>query len=363
MIEGIHFDGVRSRGRPARADLQVDGSLRIELLGGLDESGSAPILSSPFASVSISDRLAGVPRRLELPGLGTFETRDDDAVDRWLVARGRSPGLVHWLEDRWPVALFALVLVAGLTFLFVRYGVPAAAALAARELPPSLERRMGAQVFEALDEALLERSTLTQVRQMHLIQRFLELTHDLGGGYAYRFEIRSAPAIGANAFALPSGIIVMTDELVLLAKHDEELIAVLAHELGHVHGRHSLRMLLQSAGVSAIAAALIGDVGSASAVLGVVPMLLDAKHSRDFEREADAFARGLLARRAIDPGRFDAILCRMQAEVGDDDGVSRFLSSHPPTDERVRCADASDAAATGAVPRSGPPPKPTAPGW
>ena len=134
----------------------------------------------------------------------------------------------------------------------------------------------------------------------------------------------------------------MTDELVALAHHDDELVAVLAHELGHVRGRHALRQLLQSTGVSAIAFALLGDVSSASALFSAVPALIQAKHSRDFEREADGFAKGWLVRNGIGPERFDAILCRMQAEAdakgGDgEDGLVRFLSTHPATGERAHC--------------------------
>ena len=50
----------------------------------------------------------------------------------------------------------------------------------------------------------------------------------------------------------------MTDDLVELAKSDDEIIAVLAHEIGHVRGRHALRQMLQAAGISALAVALLG---------------------------------------------------------------------------------------------------------
>jgi Zn-dependent protease with chaperone function len=84
---------------------------------------------------------------------------------------------------------------------------------------------------------------------------------------------------------------VITDDLVKIAKSDDEIIAVLAHEIGHVRGRHALRQLLQAAGISALAVAVLGDVSSFSAILGAAPALLHAKHSRDFEREADTFAK------------------------------------------------------------------------
>ena len=81
-----------------------------------------------------------------------------------------------------------------------------------------------------------------------------------------------------------------------------------------------------------VALALIGDLGSLGSVVAAVPL---AQHSRQLEREADGFARGWLAERAIDPVHFDAILCRLSADA-DEPGLP-FLASHPPTAERARC--------------------------
>jgi Zn-dependent protease with chaperone function len=153
-------------------------------------------------------------------------------------------------------------------------------------------------------------------------------------GHEYQLEFRRGGKIGPNAFALPSGIIVITDELVKLAKRDEEIDAVLAHEVGHVRGRHALRILLQNAGVAALAFAVLGDVGSVSSLVAAVPvMLVQAKHSRDFEREADAYAREWLRAEGEPETAFDDMLCRLAKEDGD----MSYLSTHPPVGERAAC--------------------------
>ena len=300
-------------------------------------SAAELVLSAALIDVAVSDRLGNVPRRLQFADGGVFETADNDQVDAMLRARGGSANLVHWLEQRWPVAIASLVAVALLSFVFIRYGVPALAALAARELPASVDRALGAQTLGLLDRSALEPSSLPVARRQQLKQLFATMTNDLRDGHDYRLELRRSKRLGANAFALPSGIIVMTDELVALSRHDEELVAVLAHEIGHVRGRHALRQLLQAAGVSAIAFAVLGDVSSVSALVSAAPALLEAKHSRDLEREADAFARDWLRQRGIAPQRFDDLLCRMEAEAGTDPGAVKFLSTHPATDERARC--------------------------
>ena len=56
------------------------------------------------------------------------------------------------------------------------------------------------------------------------------------------------------------GTVLVTDELVELAKNDDEIISVLAHEIGHLQRRHALRMALESSAIAVLASAYLGDV-------------------------------------------------------------------------------------------------------
>ena len=77
---------------------------------------------------------------------------------------------------------------------------------------------------------------------------------------------------------------------------------MLAHEVGHLYNRHSLRIVLQNSAVAVIIAAVTGDLTSITALSATVPtVLMQAKYSRDFEREADAFAFSYLKSVDIDP--------------------------------------------------------------
>ena len=70
---------------------------------------------------------------------------------------------------------------------------------------------------------------------------------------AHRIEFRKS-RIGPNAFALPGGSIVITDELVALVDGDAAVVTgVLGHELGHVRHRDGMRMLLQASAVGVLA--------------------------------------------------------------------------------------------------------------
>ena len=333
IITGRYFDGRTSAGIEARLEFGADGNVRVH--------GMAEPVAVPLAEIRISERIGNITRRITFPGGAVFETADNDAVDQARDSfgmRGGSP-LVHWLESRWQVAVGSLVAVVLISIAFVQWGVPAVANWAAAVMPAKIDSAIGAGSLDVLDRVAFEPSELPKKRQQDLRARFVAMTKPLHDGHVYQLEFRHGGVIDANAFALPSGIIVMTDELVELAKSDDELISVLAHEIGHVRGRHALRQLLQAAGISSLAFALLGDVSTISGVLSAAPALLQAKHSRDFEREADAFAKQWLRENGIAESSFDAILCRLNSsdgEVKEEDDFDYF-SSHPSTSERARC--------------------------
>jgi Zn-dependent protease with chaperone function len=150
-------------------------------------------------------------------------------------------------------------------------------------------------------------------------------------------EFRAGGQIGANALALPGGILVFTDEIVALAQHDDELVAVAAHELGHVRHRHVLRQILASTGVLVVGQVVLGDVSGILDLAGGLPaILLQSGYSRDMESEADAHALAMLERACLPPRRFSDLLGRLDAAHGGELKAITLFSSHPDTRERLR---------------------------
>lgn len=328
MIEGRYFDGRTTAAQPASLEFGPDRSLRF--------AWAQETRQVPFESVRISARIADVPRRITFADGAVFETSANDAIDAALDAAGYggfARRLVCW-ERLWPVAIGALLAVALVSWGFVKFGIPALADAAARAMPPSVDAAIGSEGLVLLDKALLAPTRLPVARQQALRRRLGAMTAAIDDGHDYRLEFRRGLRVGPNAFALPSGIIVVTDELVAIASRDEEIDAVLAHEIGHVRGRHSLRILLRNAGVAALAVTVLGDVSSASSLAAAIPvMLVQAKHSRDFEREADGYAREWLRAAGLPDAYFDDMLCRLSQE---DEGLE-YLSSHPPLKQRALC--------------------------
>jgi len=224
----------------------------------------------------------------------------------------------------------------------VVYGVPIAARIAAESVPIDVETALGERTLGTLDSMGCGPSMLASKRAAELRSRFEALTHGLQDGFRYRLELRSCRAIGANAFALPGGTIVMTDGLVKLSQNDDEIVAVLAHEVGHVRHRHGLRLAFQSLGVGALIATLFGDAASLSAIIVAVPsVLVQTGYSRAFEEEADRYAFVRLKEIGISPRHFADILRRLEGSRGSGAPGERaldYLSSHPATEKRIERA-------------------------
>lgn len=334
VVAAIYYDGRSAAGQSATLRLQPGETIEI--------AGLPQHLRFDLSEVRFSDRIGGMARFLYLPDGAKCEITDNAAVDAYLAAHRpnratRLAALVHALERHWIAVLAAVGVTALFIWLAVDRGIPAAASAAADLVPLSVDIKMGEQALAFFDERLFEPSALTPSRQEELRTHFAQIAAPLVADERdVRLEFRHSEAIGANAFALPNGTILVTDELVALARSDTELIAVLAHEVGHLIHRHSVRGLLQGTGVAAVMVLLTGDVSSVASLAAALPVLLvESSYSRGFEREADAYAAVYLDRAGIDRTHFVAILERM-TEGGDLPGVIGYLSSHPVTDERVQ---------------------------
>jgi Zn-dependent protease with chaperone function/TPR repeat protein len=329
VLQAVYFDGKTSR-RHAVSMFVAAGRLKVV---GRD-------VSEQFDArrVRRSLRVANTPRWLYLPGGGACVTEDNDAVDRMTRVR-RYERILHRWESRPAYATVAIALVAAAVWLLVARVVPVAVEYIAERIPVETEAVLGRETLSSMDEHIFKPSTLSKARQASLSQKFAAMASAAGETARYRLEFRASPVLGANALALPSGIIIMTDELVGKARNDHEVLGVLAHELGHVRYRHTMRRLLESSATALIIAAVTGDVASATALAAAAPtVLLQLKYSRDSEREADRYAIDMMRKAGFDPRHLTALLGRIEPPRRVRRFVPGFLSSHPSTEEREALA-------------------------
>ncbi|HVQ61318.1 MAG TPA: M48 family metallopeptidase [Burkholderiales bacterium] len=325
-VRARYYDGKTSDHREVLVYPDPPGRLRVV--------GEGVDFSRRLADVRTSPRVGNSRRHLNFPDGSQCETDDNDGIDRILAGlKSEAPGrLLHLLESRTGYVIAALALTAGALWAGIVYGIPSVAKQVAFSLPVSTDKAIGRNALEGLDHMLLKPSTLPPARQKRVRDLFSKMISGIEGAGDYRIELRASSGLGANALALPSGVVVVTDGLVELSKSDDELAAVFAHEIGHLQHRHSLRRLLQDSATVVIVAAVTGDLSSVAS-LGAVPVvILEARYSRDFEREADDFALEYMQAHGRPPEAFAAILLRMQQ--GRSDGIP-YLSTHPATHERV----------------------------
>jgi predicted Zn-dependent protease len=157
----------------------------------------------------------------------------------------------------------------------------------------------------------------------------------------YKFHVIQSREI--NGFSLPGGHIYITTAMLKLA-NDNELASVLAHEVGHVAARHSLKTLKQSQEYDDIAkslGALTGVAGDVARDLGVtlgqiVGAGLLTFHTRDEEREADFLGVRTLPKAGFDPQGMVTMFQKLQRiEEQNSDLLGSLFSDHPDAEERI----------------------------
>jgi beta-barrel assembly-enhancing protease len=155
----------------------------------------------------------------------------------------------------------------------------------------------------------------------------------------YRFAVLDSPV--QNAFAAPGGVIFISKALVDILENEAELAAVLAHEVGHVAGKHAIRSIRRAQflqGVGTItAASMKGDNGKQfeSMIGDMQKVLFDKGLDKGMEFEADSAAMETTYRTGYDPAAMIAVLRKLQKIEATSEKKGSWFSTHPPLDERI----------------------------
>ncbi|MBI2884838.1 MAG: M48 family metalloprotease [Candidatus Omnitrophica bacterium] len=117
-----------------------------------------------------------------------------------------------------------------------------------------------------------------------------------------------------NAFSLPGGYVFVNEGLVKLAANDDELAAVLAHEIGHVTARHAVKRFESQLGAQLIQLASLAAArqGPAPQSVGVATQSMQLAYARQDELEADRLAVTYTTAAGFDSKAMLAFLDRMQ---------------------------------------------------
>jgi len=305
--------------------------LKVDDRGRVLIDGSDPV---EWKCLEVSVRVGNSARYLQFPDGRRFETSCNEQIDQLEQAFGTnsSSRWLHSLESRLRYVVLALLLSIVMGAGFIRLGLPALAEQVAGKLPPTILVSTGQESLRLLDQHLFRATTLPMAKRAELQNMMQRLNQHLGS--PYRLHLRDGGRIGANAFALPSGDLVVTDQLVRLSSHPDELMAVLAHEAGHVHHRHMARRVLQNSALALVISVVVGDLQAASGVLTALPTVaLELQYSRDFELEADRFAAEVMGQMGIETMRLSDLLERMEQQASAEE-LPGWLRTHPMAEER-----------------------------
>ena len=331
-FEAVYYDGKLSRARRVRVEA-ADGWLCVR---PREERDGAPVYY-PLSAIRINPPLGGGVRSITLPGEGgILESNMLFAVEALEKSAGsnRAARLLAATEARWKTALaalFALLLAFGLAS---RYLIPALADLVAGAIPEASMEGLTDRALAELDRGMFKPSGLDGWRRARIGETFAGFCEKAGQTPAPRLVFRSMEG-SPNAFALPAGVIVLTDQMADFVDSEDELLAVLAHELAHQRQKHALRQLFRNSGVYLMVSLALGDATSIAATAATLPqMLIERGYTREFETEADDLGIELMAKAGSNPPGILAFMERLLAKHPDAPDTSLF-STHPSTAKRI----------------------------
>ncbi|KWV52980.1 metalloendopeptidase [Bradyrhizobium macuxiense] len=319
----IYFDGTSSRRHIV--------ALRLGETLEIGEDG-ATLARWSYADIRRADSPSGILRLscLAAPSLARLEVRDARlAAD--LVAR------CFHLEDNLPnrkgvAAIVGWSLAAAVSIvLVVLFGVPRAAERLTPLMPDSFERRLG-DVADAQVKVIFDAKHCSNAAGQVAFEKLVgALRRSAGLDNAVQSAVLATSV--PNAFALPGGKVYLFNGLLAKAENPDEIAGVLAHELGHVRHRDSMRELIHNGGTSFLIGLLFGDITGSGALIFASRTLVTSSYSRDAETNADSFAIETMHRLGRPAKPMGELMLRVTGKEGGK-GLS-LVSSHPLTEDRL----------------------------
>lgn len=264
----------------------------------------------------------------------TFECKDEELL---LSLKKLYPGKAFFTkridflfnQSRTIIIALSCALI-GLLAVAYFYILPWFAETVADKIPLSIESQLGGTMYENVISQYQKDDSLT-----HKVNDFVK---EIDFKTEYPVEVTVVREDKVNAFALPGGHIVVFDKIISKMKTKEELAALLAHEVAHVHYRHSLKSISRSLSGYLLISLIFNDINGITAVLADNSnMLLNLNYSRNLEKDADEKAMGILQSNGLSLKGFTDLFTLLKKESNDSETLN-LLSTHPLTGDRIKFA-------------------------
>lgn len=221
------------------------------------------------------------------------------------------------------IILFSLIAASVLVFLlFIQYAYIL--------IPNSADIQIGLRVQQSIDQNVKLISDKEQINKVNLILNRVKPT---SSNFKYSISIIDTQEI--NAISLPGGHIYVFSGLLKNSANDNEIAAVLAHEISHSEKRHGIRQLISTAGYTYLFHAIIGagieEMESLQNISDISTLLVFLSYSRRYEEEADLEAIKILKKNNIPPESLISFLEKIDQNYN----IPSFISTHPKNADRI----------------------------
>ena len=228
--------------------------------------------------------------------------------------------------------LLAALASAPIIFGIFTWGIPWLARPITAAIPLSWEIQLGQFIQQ---EFTAEKHVCENTKLNHAVESIMtDLTAPIDK-LPYRFHVTVVDSPVVNAMAAPGGYVIVFRGLLQDTASPEEFAGVLAHEIQHVLLRHTMHLIVRHVSMAFIIAALSGDAsGMVSYALQAAQTLQTLSYSREAEDQADEQGFQLLQQAKINPEGMLTFFAKVGKEQPGGT-MFRYLSTHPPTKERL----------------------------
>ncbi len=200
------------------------------------------------------------------------------------------------------------------------------------------EEQIAEQGRVAYQQILTEKGASSDSRLNTTVQRVGERIVASADVPAWNWRFAVIDDSTPNAFALPGGYVGVNSGLFQVVEGEDQLAAVIGHEIGHVAARHHAERVSRQALVDTGVSTVGGDTGLANVLAAGATLGLILPFSRDQESEADAIGLRYMAEAGYDP-RAAVQVWRNFKRLGSAGGP-QFLATHPAPEERIKRLEA-----------------------
>ncbi|MGA0137632.1 MAG: M48 family metallopeptidase [bacterium] len=283
--------------------------------------------------------VGSLPYKILLAEGHLFEAENNQETKKFLefCQKPNAESWLSYLEQKKTVILVGIIILAGLVITVPKYGLPWMGDQVAHWIPQSWLMMAGDETLEILDESFFSPSELAPQDQDQFTKEFNRMASLVLKDQTARLVFRQSEEIGPNAFALPGGLVVLTDELVEIAEDQAGVIGVLAHELGHVQLKHPARRLVRSLMALALVSLIFDDAATFAEELAAISgSLISLAYTREFEEEADRAGKEILIGAGLSPIPLANLLQKLSDGCEENcSQLPEWLTTHPSVPSRI----------------------------